>query len=219
MQPSVPPCLHTHPPAHPPTHPHILVNIQGGPEALRAEIRKCKSLTDKPFGVNCTLLPMLSPPDWPAIIQIIIDEKIKVVETAGRAPTAIVQQLKAAGIIVMHKCVSVRHAKAALKSGVDMISMDGFDCAGHPGEEDLGNWILLAQAKEAGIPFIASGGVGTGTQLAAALAMGAVGVNMGTRFMATKEAPIHPNIKEALKNGTHKDTMLVMRSLKNTERV
>jgi len=191
----------------------------GGPEGLRAEIRKCRSLTDKPFGVNCTLLPAIAPPDWPSIIQVIIEEKIPVVETAGQAPDALVKQFKDAGIIVMHKCVTIRHAQAAIKRGVDIISMDGFDCAGHPGEEDLGNWILLAAASKLSVPFVASGGVGTGKQLAAALALGACGVNMGTRFMATKECPIHENIKRALVQGDHKSTCLVMRTLKNTERV
>jgi len=198
----------------------LSVTKNGGPEALRKEIQLCKTLTDKPFGVNCTLLPALAPPDWPAIIKVIIEEGVTVVETAGRAPKEIVQALKKAGIIVMHKCVTVRHALSAVKAGVDMVSVDGFDCAGHPGEEDIGNWILLAEAGyKLPVPFIASGGVGTGKQLAAALAMGACGVNMGTRFMATKEAPIHENIKQALVKGGNGDTMLVMRSLKNTERV
>jgi len=191
----------------------------GGPEGLRKEIRKCRALTNKPFGVNCTLLPALAPPDWPAIIKVIIEEKITVVETAGQAPDELVKTFKDNGIIVMHKCVTIRHALAAIKRGVDVISMDGFDCAGHPGEEDLGNWILLAAASKLPVPFIASGGVGTGKQLAAALALGACGVNMGTRFMATKECPIHENIKQALVKGDHKSTTLVMRTLKNTERV
>lgn len=198
----------------------LTITANGGPEALRAEIRKARTLTDKPIGVNCTLLPVGTPPDWPSIVQIIIEEKIPVVETAGRAPGEIVQSFKKAGIVVMHKCVTIRHALSAIKKGVDVISMDGFDCAGHPGEEDLGNWILLAQAGATlPVPFIASGGVATGSQLAAALAMGACGVNMGTRFMATRESPIHANIKQAIVDGDHNDTMLVMRSVGNTERV
>lgn len=191
----------------------------GGPEGLREEIRKCRKMTNKPFGVNCTLLPMISPPDWPSIIKVIIEEKITVVETAGQAPDALVKTFKDNGVLVMHKCVTIRHALAAVKRGVDIISVDGFDCAGHPGEEDLGNWILLAAASKLPVPFIASGGVGTGKQLAAALALGACGVNMGTRFMATKECPIHENIKQTLVKGDHKSTTLVMRTLKNTERV
>jgi nitronate monooxygenase len=191
----------------------------GGPEGLRAEIRKCKQLTSKPFGVNCTLLPALNQPDWGAILQVIIDEGVKCVETAGNAPGPVMDKLKAAGIVVIHKCVTIKHALAAVKAGADIISMDGFDCAGHPGEFDVGNWILLAKAGKAlPVPFLASGGVGTGTQLAAALAMGACGVNMGTRFMATKECPIHENIKQALVKGDENGTQLVMRSLKNTER-
>jgi len=183
------------------------------PELLRAEIRKCKSLTSKPFGVNLTrecfscfmffvlrahflfvtVLPALSPPDYPSYIQVIIDEGIRICETAGRSPAEIIKPLKEAGIIVIHKCVAIRHALSAQRLGADIISMDGFDCAGHPGEEDVGNWVLLAIAgrcKDLKIPFVASGGVGTAEQFAAALALGAEGINMGTRFMATKEAPI-----------------------------
>lgn len=191
-----------------------------GKEALRDEIRKCKTLTDKPFGVNLTLLPVGVAPDFEGIIQVIIEEGIKVVETAGRSPDAVIKTLKSAGIFVVHKCVTVRHALTAQKMGADMISMDGFDCGGHPGEEDVGNWVLLAQAaQELKIPFVASGGSATGNQLAAALAMGAEGLNMGTRFMATKEAPIHQNIKEALVKAKVNDTTHVFRTLKNTERV
>lgn len=191
-----------------------------GKEALRDEIRKCKKLTDKPFGVNLTLLPVGVAPDFDGIIQVIIEEGIKVVETAGRSPDAVIKKLKDAGILVMHKCVAVRHALAAQKMGADFISMDGFDCGGHPGEEDVGNWVLLAQAaQELQIPFIASGGSATGNQLAAALAMGAQGLNMGTRFMATKEAPIHQKIKDALVKAKVTDTTHIFRTLKNTERV
>jgi len=189
-------------------------------EKLRDEIRKCKDLTDKPFGVNITLLPIGVPPDYEGILEVIISENVKVVETAGRNPEEVIKKLKGAGIFVIHKCVSVRHAHTAARIGADMISMDGFDCGGHPGEEDVGNWVLLAQAaKELKVPFVASGGTANGTQLAAALAMGAEGVNMGTRFMATKEAPLMDGIKKALVDAKVTDTTHVFRSLKNTERV
>lgn len=189
-------------------------------EALREEIRKCKALTDKPFGVNITLLPVGVPPDYDGIIEVCIEEGVKVMETAGRSPDKVIKRLKENGIYVIHKCVSIKHALAAARLGADAISMDGFDCGGHPGEEDVGNWVLLAQAaQELPIPFVASGGNATGSQLAAALAMGAEGVNMGTRFMATKEAPIHDGIKEALVKAKVTDTTHVMRSVRNTERV
>jgi len=194
-----------------------------GAEALRDEIKKCRELTDKPFGVNITLLPVGVPPDYEGIVKIILEEGVKVVETAGRSPDAIIKPLKAAGVVVIHKCVAIRHALSAARAGADMISMDGFDCGGHPGEEDVGNWVLLAKAgrklKEAGIPFVASGGCATGSQLAAALCMGAEGMNMGTAFMATKEAPIHDNIKKALVDTDERGTTHVFRTLSNTERV
>eukprot|EP00928_Gymnodinium_smaydae_P080341 TRINITY_DN64057_c0_g1_i1.p1 TRINITY_DN64057_c0_g1~~TRINITY_DN64057_c0_g1_i1.p1 ORF type:complete len:330 (+),score=81.61 TRINITY_DN64057_c0_g1_i1:66-1055(+) len=191
-----------------------------GAEALRDEIRKCKSLTNKPFGVNITLLPVGVPPDYEGIIKVIVEEGVKIVETAGRNPEKVIKQMKDHGIFVIHKCVAVRHAQSAARSGADMISMDGFDCGGHPGEEDVGNWVLLAQAaQELKIPFVASGGIATGHQLAAALAFGAEGVNMGTRFMATKEAPIHDNIKKAIVDAKITDTTHIFRSVKNTERV
>jgi len=191
-----------------------------GKEALRDEIRKCRTLTDKPFGVNLTLLPVGVAPDYEGIIQVCIDEGIKVVETAGRNPEKVIKKFKEAGIYVIHKCVALRHAHTAARQGADMISMDGFDCGGHPGEEDVGNWVLLASAaRELKIPFVASGGCATGRQLAAALAMGAEGVNMGTRFMATKEAPILDGIKQALVKAKASDTTHVFRTLGNTERV
>jgi nitronate monooxygenase len=191
-----------------------------GAEALRDEIRKCKKLTDKPFGVNITLLPVGVPPDYDGIIKVCVEEGVKVVETAGRNPGKVIEAMKANGIVVIHKCVAIRHAVTAAKQGADMISMDGFDCGGHPGEEDVGNWVLLAKAgKVLTIPFVASGGTATGSQLAAALAMGAEGVNMGTAFMATKEAPIHENIKKALVNAKETDTTHIFRTLGNTERV
>jgi NAD(P)H-dependent flavin oxidoreductase YrpB (nitropropane dioxygenase family) len=155
-----------------------------------------------------------------AYCDVIIDEGIKIVETAGRNPGKFIKKFKAAGLIVIHKCVAIRHALTAKRLGADIISMDGFECAGHPGEEDVGNFLLLPiAARKLGIPFIASGGVGDGKQLAAALALGAEGVNMGTRFMATKEAPIHPKIKQALVDGDERKTTLVMTTLGNTERV
>lgn len=187
---------------------------------LRREIQKCRTLTDKPFGVNVTLLPAIGKSDMPGIIQCIIDEKITVVETAGRSPEPVLKQLKAAGIIVMHKCTAIRHALSAARAGVDIISMDGFDCGGHPGEDDVGNWVLLPlAARRLGIPFVASGGCADGKQLAAALALGACGMNMGTRFMATKEAPIHDNIKQTLVKASEMDTTHIFRTLGNTERV
>jgi NAD(P)H-dependent flavin oxidoreductase YrpB (nitropropane dioxygenase family) len=194
-----------------------------GAEALRDEIRKCRALTNKPFGVNITLLPVGVPPDYEGIIKVIIEEGIRIVETAGRTPTEVIGPLKKAGVFVIHKCVAIRHALSAARAGVDMISMDGFDCGGHPGEEDVGNWVLLAKAgkvlKEHKIPFVASGGCANGKQLAAALAMGAEGINMGTAFMATHEAPIHLNIKQAIVAADERQTTHIFRSVGNTERV
>lgn len=196
-----------------------------GAEALRDEIRKCRALIEgnKPFGVNITLLPVGVPPDYEGIVKVIIEEGVRFVETAGRDPSAVISPLKAAGVKIIHKCVAIRHALKAARLGVDMISMDGFDCGGHPGEEDVGNWVLLAKAgrvlKDAGIPFIASGGCANGKQLAAAIAMGAEGINCGTRFMATQEAPIHDNIKQALVNADERDTTHIFRTVGNTERV
>lgn len=188
--------------------------------ALHREIQKTRSLTSKPFGVNVTLLPMIGKVDMPAIVQCIIDEGIKVVETAGRNPEPVVKKFKDAGVIVVHKCTSIRHAITAERIGCDFISMDGFDCGGHPGEDDVGNWVLLAKAgSKLKIPFLASGGCANGKQLAAALAMGAVGMNMGTRFMATKEAPIKDGIKKALVDADERDTTHIFRTLNNTERV
>ena len=194
---------------------------QRTPEDLRREIRACAALCPgKPFAVNFTLLPSLAPPDYGAYARVIIEEGVKVVETAGRNPGEWIQLFKKHGIIVVHKCVAVRHALTAERLGADCISMDGFECAGHPGEDDVGNLVLLAKAGKAlKIPYVASGGVGTGAQLAACLALGADGVNMGTRFMATKEAPIHDGIKEALVRADERSTTLVMKSVGNTERV
>jgi len=204
----------------------ITALTQPSPEALQKEIRLCKALSKKPFGVNLTLLPMLQPPNYDAFADVVEEEmasgQLRLIETAGhfKGLAPFVKQFKAAGALVIHKCVTIRHAKSAEKMGVDMISMDGFDCAGHPGESDIGNWVLFAKAaRELTIPFIASGGCADGKQLAAAIALGAEGMNMGTRFMATNEAPIHNNIKQALVDADENSTTLVMRSMRNTERV
>jgi NAD(P)H-dependent flavin oxidoreductase YrpB (nitropropane dioxygenase family) len=187
---------------------------------LRQEIRKCHALTDKPFAVNLTFLPSLATPDYPAYVSAIVEEGVKVVETAGRNPQQVMPALKEAGVKVIHKCTSVRHSLKAQSIGCDAVSVDGFECGGHPGEDDVPNFILLPRAAdELEIPIIASGGMADGRSLVAALALGADGINMGTRFMATKEAPIHTNVKEALLEATELDTRLVMRPLRNTERV
>lgn len=198
----------------------ITALTQPNAKALRDEIRKCKKMTNKPFGVNVTLLPALKPPDYPSFIKVIIEEGVKVVETAGRNPAEVIKVLKKHGVIIIHKCVAIRHALTAQRLGVDCVSMDGFECAGHPGEDDIGNLVLLPiAARKLKIPFVASGGIGDGKQLAAALALGAEGVNMGTRFMATKECPIHENIKNTIVKGDERSTTHIFRSLKNTERV
>ena len=192
----------------------------GTPEKLAAEIARCAAMTDKPFGVNLTFLPSLTPPDYPGLIKAIIEGGVKVVETAGNNPAKYLPALKEAGIKVIHKCTSVRHSLKAQSIGCDAVSVDGFECGGHPGEDDVGNWVLLPRAaEELEIPFVASGGCATGSQLVAALALGAEGVNMGTRFIATVEAPVHQNVKDALVAATELDTRLIMRSLRNTERV
>ncbi|MFL2734335.1 MAG: NAD(P)H-dependent flavin oxidoreductase [Gammaproteobacteria bacterium] len=193
---------------------------QKSPEDLAKEIAKCHEMTDKPFGVNLTFLPGFQEPDYPGYIKAIVEGGIKIVETAGRSPEAYLPDLKGAGIKVIHKCTSVRHSLKAEKIGCDAVSVDGFECGGHPGEDDIPNMILLPRAaEELSIPFVASGGMGNGQQLAAALSMGADGINMGTRFIATKEAPVHQNVKEALVAASELDTKLIMRPLRNTERV
>ncbi|QOZ51488.1 nitronate monooxygenase family protein [Bradyrhizobium sp. CCBAU 53338] len=193
---------------------------QRTPELLAKEIARCRDMTDKPFGVNLTFLPALSSPPYPEYIAAIREGGIKVVETAGRSPEAYMPALKAAGIKVIHKCTSVRHSLKAEKIGCDAVSVDGFECGGHPGEDDIPNMILLPRAAdELKIPFIASGGLADARGLVAALAMGASGVNMGTRFVATKEAPVHENVKKAILAANELDTRLVMRPLRNTERV
>ncbi|OLL22290.1 Nitronate monooxygenase [Neolecta irregularis DAH-3] len=191
---------------------------QPTPDHLRQEIRRCREMTKKPFAVNLTLLPSIKPPDYPAYCKAIIDEGIKIVETAGNNPGPIIRSLKEAGIYVIHKCVSIRHALSAQKLGVDCLSIDGFECAGHP--DDIGGLVLLAKAaKSLKIPYVASGGFGDGRGLAAALALGAQGVNMGTRMMCTKEAPIHHSIKEAMVQATERDTTLMLRTFRNSSRM
>ena len=193
---------------------------QGTPEKLDAEIKKCQALTDKPFGVNLTFLPSMTPPDYPGLIEVIINNGVKVVETAGRNPAVYMPAMKDAGIKVIHKCTSVRHSIKAQDIGCDAVSVDGFECGGHPGEDDIPNFILLPRAAdELDIPFVASGGMADARSLVAALALGAEGMNMGTRFIATEDAPVHQNVKEAIVNASELDTRLIMRSLTNTERV
>ena len=193
---------------------------QKSPADLANEIAKCHKLTDKPFGVNLTFLPGFVEPDYPGYIKSIVEGGVKIVETAGRSPEKYMDSLKSAGIKVIHKCTSVRHSLKAEKIGCDAVSVDGFECGGHPGEDDIPNMILLPRAaEELKIPFVASGGIGNGQQLVAALALGADGINMGTRFIATKEAPVHQNVKDAILDASELDTKLIMRSLKNTERV
>ena len=187
---------------------------------LSEEITKCKKITKKPIAVNLTFLPSLTTPDYPGYIEAIIDGGIKIVETAGRNPEKYVPQLKNAGVKIIHKCTSVRHALKAQKIGLDAISIDGFECGGHPGEDDIPNMILIPKAaEELKIPIIASGGMADGRSLVAALALGADGINMGTRMMVTKESPAHQNVKEAILKATELDTALIMRNLRNTERV
>ncbi|KAF2467812.1 inosine monophosphate dehydrogenase [Lindgomyces ingoldianus] len=193
---------------------------QPTPEDLRKEIRRCRNMTKNPFGVNLTLLPALVPPDYGAYAQVIIDEGIRIVETAGNSPGPVIKVLKAAGCTVLHKCTTIRHAQSAVKLGVDFLSIDGFECAGHVGEHDITNFILLSRARQSlGVPFIASGGFADGQGLAAALALGACGINMGTRFMCTVEAPIHQNIKQAIVDAQETDTELVLRRWRNTSRL
>ena len=193
---------------------------QGTPEKLANEIARCKDMTDKPFGVNLTFLPAMTAPDYPGLVQTIIDSGVKVVETAGNNPAKWLPQLKDADIKVIHKCTSVRHSVKAQDIGCDAVSVDGFECGGHPGEDDIPNFILLPRAAdELDIPFVASGGMADARSLVASLAMGAEGMNMGTRFIATKEAPVHENVKPAILAASELDTRLVMRPLRNTERV
>ncbi len=192
----------------------------GNPEGLAEAIDETRRLTDKPFGVNLTFLPTLVPVDYGPFIDVIVEKGIPAVETAGRNPEPYIDRIKAGGAIVIHKCTSIRHARKAVAIGCDMISIDGFECAGHPGEDDVTSLILIPRAvDELDVPVIASGGFADGRGLAAALAMGAVGVNMGSRFLVTEEAPVHENVKRRLVEASETDTLLVMRTLRNTERV
>ena len=193
---------------------------QPTPEDLAKEIAKCNEMTDKPFGVNLTFLPMFAQPPYPEYIQAIVEGGVRIVETAGRSPEQYMPQMKKHGIKVIHKCTSVRHSLKAERIGCDAVSVDGFECGGHPGEDDIPNMILLPRAaEELKIPFVASGGMADARSLVAALAMGADGMNMGTRFIATKEAPVHENVKLALVAADELQTRLIMRPLRNTERV
>ncbi|MBK6492042.1 MAG: nitronate monooxygenase [Sphingomonadales bacterium] len=193
---------------------------QKTPADLANEIAKCRDMTDKPFGVNLTFLPVVNAPDYPGMVKAIIEGGVKVVETAGNNPVQVLPALHDAGIKVIHKCTSVRHSLKAQAIGCDAVSVDGFECGGHPGEDDIPNFILLPRAAdELDIPFVASGGMADGRSLVAALALGAEGMNMGTRFIATKEAPVHEKVKQALVAASELDTRLVMRPLRNTERV
>ena len=193
---------------------------QRTPEALAKEIARCREMTDKPFGVNLTFLPAVTPPDYPGYVKAIVDGGVKAVETAGNNPAKWLPALKEAGIKVIHKCTAVRHALKAESIGCDAVSVDGFECGGHPGEDDIPNMILLPRAaEELKIPFVASGGMADARSLVAALAMGADGMNMGTRFIATQEAPVHIHVKEAIVAASELDTRLIMRPLRNTERV
>lgn len=193
---------------------------QPSPEALLKEITRCREMTDNPFAVNLTILPTIKPVPYEEYLNAIIDSGIKIVETAGRNPEPFLPAMKSAGIKVIHKCTSIRHSLKAEKIGCDMVSVDGFECAGHPGEDDVTNMILLPlAAQRLKIPFIASGGLADGRGLAAALAMGAEGINMGTRFMVTEEAPIHQKVKQAMVEASELDTALIYRTLRNTARV
>lgn len=193
---------------------------QPTPEDLGNEIARCREMTDKPFAVNLTILPTITPMPYDEYAQAIAEGGVKVVETAGRSPEQFIPMFKENGIKVIHKCTAIRHALTAQRIGCDAVSVDGVECAGHPGEDDVTNFILLPLAAKAlDIPFLASGGIGDGRGMAAAMALGADGINMGTRFMATQEAPVHDNVKQAMVAGTERDTAHIFRSLRNTARV
>ncbi len=193
---------------------------QKTPENLAREITRCRQMTDRPFGVNLTFLPAVTPPDYPGFVRAIIEGGVMIVETAGNNPAQWLPELKAHGIKVIHKCTAIRHARTAERIGVDALSIDGFECGGHPGEDDIPSMILLPRAAEVlSVPFVASGGMADGRSLVASLALGAEGINMGTRFIATQEAPVHNHVKQALLAATERDTRLIMRPLRNTERV
>lgn len=193
---------------------------QPTPEGLRAEIEKCRSLTDKPFGVNLTVGVVATEINYDDYVDVIIDSGIKIIETAGRSPEPFMERFKAAGVKVIHKCVAVRHALSAERIGVDVVSIDGFECAGHPGEQDIGGLVLFPAAAQAlKIPVVASGGIADGRGLVAALALGCEGINMGSRFMVTQEAPIHEGIKQKIVEMDETQTKLIFRSYRNTARV
>jgi len=192
----------------------------GSPEKLAAEIKKTREMTNKTFGINLTILPTITPVPYDEYRQVIIESGIKVVETAGNNPSPHLPAFKAAGVKVIHKCVTARHAVKAESIGVDCVSIDGFECAGHPGEEDIGGLVLFpVTAARLKIPVIASGGIADARGLVAALALGCEGANMGTRFMATKEAPIHQKVKEAIVSGDERSTDVIFRTLHNSARV
>ena len=193
---------------------------QPTPDLLRREIERCRSMTDRPFGVNLTILPTLTPPPYADYLDVIIESGVRIIETAGNNPREYMAKLKAAGIRIVHKCTTVRHALSAERAGVDIVSIDGFECAGHPGEDDIPGLVLIPiAAKALKIPIIASGGIGDGRGMAAALALGAEGVNMGTRFVCTQEAPVHATLKQALRQASERDTHLIFRTMNNTARV
>jgi nitronate monooxygenase len=193
---------------------------QATPEDLRGEIARCRSMTDQPFGVNLTILPSISPPPYGEYIDAIVESGVRIVETAGNSPKEYMSRFKSQGITILHKCTTVRHALSAQRNGVDIVSIDGFECAGHPGEDDIPGLVLIPLAAKAlSIPIIASGGIGDGRGMAAALALGAEGVNMGTRFVCTREAPVHERIKHALRDASERDTHLIFRTMNNTARV
>jgi nitronate monooxygenase len=198
----------------------ITALTQPTPEDLAEEIARCHEMTDQPFGVNLTFLPAFTAPPYPEFIDAIIAGGVRIVETAGRNPQEHLPRLKEAGVKVIHKCTSVRHALKAQSIGCDAVSVDGFECGGHPGEDDIPNMILLPRAaEELSVPFVSSGGMANGRSLVASLALGADGMNMGTRFIATQEAPVHENVKRTLVAATELDTRLIMRPIRNTERV
>jgi len=199
----------------------ITALTQPSPQALRDEIERCKAMTSKPFGVNLTIFPSINPPDYKAYAQAIVDGGIRIVETAGTQQVReIWEMLKPRGVVILHKCTAVRHALSAERAGCDIISIDGFECAGHPGEDDVSGLILIpAAADKVRIPLLASGGFGDGRGLVAALSLGAEGVNMGTRFCATREAPIHDNVKQAYISNDERGSYLIFRNFKNTARV
>lgn len=193
---------------------------QPTPAHLLHEIERCRSMTDRPFGVNLTILPTASPPPYDEYVDAILQGGVRIVETAGQSPKAYIERFKAHGVKIVHKCTSVRHAISAERAGVDIVSIDGFECAGHPGEDDIPGLVLIPLAARAlKIPIVASGGIANGSGLAAALALGAEGINMGTRFVCTREAPVHDDVKRALVAATEKDTNLIFRTLGNTARV